>query len=309
LSSLYKFRVANLSKSSKGNSLFLYNSTRHSLAQTARGWKRFDLLRGAKIVASISFNISDTTACSPVRAPFGGFEIREAVNDQVIETWWHQSIVEDLRTLGVKRVEIKSPPKILDENLFNAVDGLLQKQNPAKQDEFASMLSVDGNAFRKKITAAKRHRLEKNRSAFTFKKIPLSQIGAVYHFLSLCRKERGHQLSLTLPKVRALAKVFPRHVMLFGVQVDNEWGAMALVLRESKDVWYTFYYSHLQKFNKQSPTVFLIEQIYQCAQNNGVRWINLGTSMIDGEINRPLLHFKKSIGAETTIKRTYQLHL
>lgn len=301
--------MASLSKNSKGSSLFLYNSTQHLFTQRARGWKQFKLLHGAKTVASISFNISGMNACSPFRAPFGGFEIHEAVHNQSIETWWHQGIVEALRRLGVTKLEIKSPPKMLNEQLFSLVDHLLQKQNAVTQDEVASILSVDDNRFRKKITAAKRQRLEKNRIAFTFKKIPLIQIGAVYRFLSVCRKERGRQLSLTLPMVRALAKVFPRHIMLFGVQVENEWAAQAVVVRESKDVWYTFYYSHLQKFNKQSPTVFLIEQIYQLAQSNGVRWINLGTSMLDGEINRPLLHFKKSIGAETTVKRTYQLHL
>ncbi len=301
--------MATLSKNSKGSSLFLYNSTRHLFTQRARGWQRFKLLRGSKTIASISFNITGTDACSPFRAPFGGFEIHEAVPEQVLETWWCQGIVEALRKRGVKKIEIKGSPKILNENLFSAVDELMQKQNATKQDEVASILLVDGNSFQKKITAAKRQRLEKNRSAFTFKKIPLSQITSVYHFLAACRKERGRKLSLTLPGVRALAKEFTRHMMLFGVEAENEWAAQALVLRESKDVWYTFYYSHLQKFNKQSPTVFLIEQIYQLAQSNGVRWINLGTSMLGGEINRPLLHFKKSIGAETAIKRTYQLHL
>ncbi|MFM8744496.1 MAG: hypothetical protein ACKODM_14385 [Cytophagales bacterium] len=309
MSSLYKFRTANLSKDSKGSCLFLYNTTQHLLTQRARGWKQFKLLRGSKTVASISFNVRGTKGCSPFRAPFGGFEIYDLVPDQVIETWWHQCITESLRKQGVKKIDIKSPPKIVNENLFSAVDNLMQTQHATRQDEVASVLSVDGDSFKKKISAVKRQRLEKNRVAFSFKKIPLVQVGAVYRFLSVCRKERGHQLSLTLPVLRALSRVFPRHIMLFGVQVENEWAAQAVVVRESKDVWYTFYYGHLQKFNKQSPTVFLMDHMYRLAQSKGVRWINMGTSMLDGEINRPLLHFKESIGAKTTIKRTYQLHL
>ncbi|MFM7856608.1 MAG: hypothetical protein ACKO96_32970, partial [Flammeovirgaceae bacterium] len=115
--------------------------------------------------------------------------------------------------------------------------------------------------------------------------------------------------SLTLPQLQNLSNSISKKIQLYGVSNQNQWVAVAIVLQEAKNSWYTFYYGHLSTFDKQSPVVFLMEQLYQLAVDKGVRWINLGTSMLGGTINQPLLHFKTSLGAETTFKRTYIQHL
>ncbi|MFM8912796.1 MAG: hypothetical protein ACKOE6_07775, partial [Flammeovirgaceae bacterium] len=173
------------------------------LTQRATGWRRFELLRGKRTIASISFNIQGVNACSPLRAPFGGFEIYGTVNPTTIQVWWQQGIVQELLGRGVERVEIKSPPKTLDPTLFSVVADLMQDQNVVAEDEVASILRVDRQRFSEKIVVAKRQRLEKKRASFTFKKIPVSQVDAVYRFLATCQQERGRLLSLTLQQVRA----------------------------------------------------------------------------------------------------------
>ncbi len=306
LSSIYTYRTVSLSKKSKAKTIYLYNAPRHLLSQKLAGWIRFELLCDAKVVASVSFNVDLAVARSPFRAPFGGLEIEGKGDQQVLERWWREGILMTLKMRGVKQLELKRPPKILNEDLFNVVDQNMLKFKATYQDEVASVLHVEAEDFENRITLSKRQRLKKNRTAFRFKRIPLTQVDSVYHFLAQCRKERGRKLSLSLRQVCALCEAFPRAVMAFTVEIQSVRAAAAIVVRESGNSWYTFYYSHRQMFNRQSPNVFLIEKLYDLARSKGVPWLNLGTSMSEGDINRPLLHFKKSLGAETTIKRTYR---
>jgi len=46
--------------------------------------------------------------------------------------------------------------------------------------------------------------------------------------------------------------------------------------------------------------------IYQFAQQEKVKMIDLGTSMAGRKINKSLLHFKKSIGGRSNNKATFR---
>jgi hypothetical protein len=52
--------------------------------------------------------------------------------------------------------------------------------------------------------------------------------------------------------------------------------------------------------------VLLIDGIYELAQSQGVKMIDLGTSMLEGKVNRSLLHFKKSIGGQSNRKLIFE---
>jgi hypothetical protein len=223
--------------------------------------------------------------------------------------WWDH-IRDSLRKQCVQELTLTTHPKLLNAAHFQLVDNLLRHTTVnTTVDEVASILRVDQQHFERKITAAKRHRLRKYRTLFQFEKIPLSKLDSVYAFLQKCRAERGQTLSLTFPQLQNMSYSVSKKIQLYGVSNQNKWAAVAIVLQEAKDSWYTFYYGHLSTFDKQSPVVFLLEQLYQLAQNKGMQWINLGTSMLGDTINQPLLHFKTSIGAETTFKRTYIQYL
>lgn len=255
-------------------------------------------------MASITFHVTAGRAQSLPRAPFGGFEFFEQVHDEALAYWWRQ-VTFELKELKVKTIVVKIPPVIMYDRAFRLVDRLFRNQCAQSNDEASSVMLIDDSKFEQKIVPAKRTRLRKFRSDFQFKKMPLSHISLVHRFLKKCRKERGQTLSLSLSQMTRLAEAIPKHLQLFCVYAGDQLVSAAVVLQESPQVWYTFYYGHLSAYDRQSPVVFLLEQLYDTAKKEGIQWLNLGTSMLDNKINYPLLHFKKSLGAVTTIKRTY----
>ena len=54
------------------------------------------------------------------------------------------------------------------------------------------------------------------------------------------------------------------------------------------------------------PVVLLISGIYELARQQGIELIDLGTSMLNGKINRSLLHFKRSIGGQSNRKLIFE---
>jgi hypothetical protein len=101
------------------------------------------------------------------------------------------------------------------------------------------------------------------------------------------------------------SKGLPQNLLLYSVSHQDEMVAAAIVIKVNNSVLYTFYYGHLRKFDKLRPIPILLDQLYGVAKKEGYQWVDLGTSMLNNSINRPLLHFKKSIGAITTVKRSY----
>ena len=95
-------------------------------------------------------------------------------------------------------------------------------------------------------------------------------------------------------------------ILLFQVADESHLAAAAIVIKVSDKILYTFYYAHDKKFNKISPVVQLISGIYEYAQARNFTLIDLGTSMVDGKINRSLIQFKKSIGGKPSDKYIFE---
>jgi hypothetical protein len=97
----------------------------------------------------------------------------------------------------------------------------------------------------------------------------------------------------------------PDHFLFFSLTNATGIAAAAIVICVSDSIWYTFYYAHDAEYNKVSPVVHLLDCIYACAAKEKVKLIDLGTSMVNDEVNKPLLHFKQSVGALTIPKFTF----
>jgi CelD/BcsL family acetyltransferase involved in cellulose biosynthesis len=102
---------------------------------------------------------------------------------------------------------------------------------------------------------------------------------------------------------------FPKKFFLYRVHDANSTVAAAIVIKVNNKILYTFYYAHARKFDKVSPVVLLIAGIYEVANEEGFEMIDLGTSMLDGKVNRSLLHFKKSIGGQSNHKHIFEKDL
>lgn len=298
------FKCARVVDFSFRSSHFIYNNPVHLVTQSKSGWWHYTASVGKVVVAEIYFNLKLKVASNPFRAPFSGFEIKKRVSSAQL-TSFLQFVLDDLKKKKVVEVRIKSAPQLLNTRTNESLHLALTHAGFQYAEEVSSLIQIDQNSLSSKMVAAKRNRLRKSSTQLQFRIEPRQRLKEVYSLLSMCRKERGQTLSISYSNMLKLGKALPQNLWLYSVYHQDEMAAAAIVIKVNNSILYTFYYGHLKKFDKLSPIPFLLDQLYFVAKQKGYKCIDLGTSMLNGVMNRPLLHFKKSIGAITTLKRSY----
>ncbi len=285
---------------------FLFNSHRHLWLQSGKSWRIYEALEedtGA-VKVRINFHIDAGEASSPFRAPFGFLEIYRKISSNEL-TGFFSLIEADLKNRGVRKIQIKSYPEVYDKN-FGLVEEVLKRLQYSVTQEVSSIIPVDRKPFDKKIKVSERQKLRKAKHLFSFEKVKRIYVKEIYSFIEACRNERNQSLSMSFTELNKAISNFPRNFSFYRVNDASGSAAAAIVISVSKEILYTFYYAHARRFDKVSPVVLLMDGIYEVAQEQGIEMIDLGTSMVNGKVNRSLLHFKKSIGAQTNRKLIFE---
>ncbi len=282
---------------------FLFNQPEHLFLQSKKGWRVYGLQhkQSNRVAAQIFLSIKGKKVFSPIRAPFGSLELYENVGQKKVEELF-ACIEADLKSSNVNFCQIKHYPETYQTVVTNLLHQALTKLNFDCTEEVSSIIPVDQKLFDKRIAISQRQKLRKSEKRFTFSQSKLAELKKVYGFIKACRHERNQSLSMTLARLQKVVNRFSKNFILFQVADEQQIAAAAIVIKVSDKILYTFYYAHDRKFNRISPTVFLISGIYRYAQEHHFTHIDLGTSMVNGGINRPLIQFKKSIGGQPSNK-------
>ncbi len=303
----FLFHYYELDKSSSLiHSRFIFNSAEHLRLQHPKNWRIYELLdQQTRVVkARIALHMDGDKTQSPFRAPFGFIEFLTDIIDSELTVFF--SLIEaDLKVRGIKKIELKSYPEVYDSR-FSLAETVLKQLHYTVSHEVSSVIPVDRKPFVKKIKISERQKLIKAEKLFSFEKLKNTQLHEVYAFIEGCRRERDQRLSLSFSDLEKTVKTFPKNFQLYRVYDGSDTAAAAIVIKVSKEILYTFYYAHARKFDKVSPVVLLISSLYKLAQTQGIELIDLGTSMVNGKVNRSLLHFKKSIGGESNRKILFE---
>lgn len=291
------------------DSRFLFNSARHLRLQSGKNWRIYESLEedDRVVKARIAFYLHEDNAVSPLRAPYGFVELYKKMNaDELTEFF---SLIEaDLKMRGVNRIQLKSYPEAYDRN-FSLIEGVLKRLKYSSHQEVSSIIPVDRKSFERKIKISERQKLRKAEQLFSFELLSVDHVKEVYSFIEDCRKEKSQSLSMSFADLKKTVLELPKHFFFYRVYDPNGTAAAAIVIKVNDEILYTFYYAHARKFDKISPVVLLISGIYKLAKEQGIGMIDLGTSMINGKVNRSLLHFKKSIGGQSSHKLIFEKSL
>ncbi len=252
--------------------------------------------------------MKDGIASSPYRAPFGGWELDGKVTVKQA-VFFINRLIDDLKAQGIRKIEIKNSPVSYHPLAVQLFLQVAKKFDFSIHQGVSSIIPVDGTPFERKIVIAKRQKLLKGEARFSFHQEDRSQLKRIYGFIEACRQERHQTLSMSYLQIKKTVASFPQDYFLFSVKEDERLAATAIVIRVSEKILYTFYYAHARHFDKVSPVVFLIENLYSFARKNKYRMIDLGTSMVHGRLNQSLLHFKKSIGGLSVPKYSLEKEL
>lgn len=288
------------------SAIYLYNTPAHLLGQSKKGWRVFEFAESATgtVCVRMAVCIRDGVAMNPVKAPFGSCEIYKKISAPVLHDFFMR-MEEVLRLENVTDLVIRNYPELYDAKKSRMMHAVLGKMQFRVLHEVSSVLLVNQVSFSRKIKPSERQKRGRSEKLFSFEQRGDKDVSRIYSFINACRKERNQTLSMSLAEMRKTVAAFPDKFLFFQVADDRELAAAAIVVRVSNDVLYTFYYAHARKFDRVSPVVQLLSGVYAYAQIQGIKLVDLGTSMLDGKVNRSLLHFKESLGAVTNRKFTF----
>jgi len=288
----------------------IFSKPEHLALQSAE-WLHFYLLRknNQKVMAQVSFHISDYTARSPFRAPFGSFLFSPRLSPSVLYEFV-QRCEKGLRALNVTTVSIVEPPlyyRVSGEMLHTIFINLGYRIALA---ELSSGIRIDRIRFDEKVEIWERRKLKQAKTkGVLFKMLPSSELDHVYSLILKCKEQRGHSLNMTLSELRATVEAFPGDFLLSGAYLEKELIAASVAIRVHPEILYNFYSGHLKKVDSISPMVTIIAGLYRYCEHQNIKLLDLGTSALHGQPNFSLLEFKLRLGATPSMKLTFEKQL
>lgn len=299
------FLQRSLPKTFLPDARYVYNTTTHLLLQAPKGWLVFEWINPkGNVCARICVNVNRKVAVSPARAPFGSCEIYTKVSTVTLGRFF--SFVETaLEKKRIKQFTIKGWPVLYQVQQSQLYNVLVRKLKFTPTREVTSIITVNKNPLTASMKISERQKALKASKLFSFNQCKANQFKTVYDFILACRKARKQSLSLSWKQLKQTIAALPDHFLFFSLTNETGIAAAVIVICVSDSIWYTFYYAHDAEYNKVSPVVYLLDCIYACAAKEKVKLIDLGTSMVNDEVNKPLLHFKQSVGALTIPKFTF----
>jgi hypothetical protein len=289
----------------------LFHTTKHLLLQAREGWMTGIAVDAAgRIHALVPVHVQDGIACSPYRAPYGSVIFAESFTEENLNDLL--TVVEQrLNHLGVHTLQLKQAPvRYTPEHHARCERVLLQRGYRVVLEETTAIIEISDAAFESGLHRSKKSRLNKALSAgCTFRFVGLEHLDKVYQFLAACRAKKNYSLSMTYPELHATVYAFPERFVLAVVEHEQRWIAASVAIQVNRKVLYHFYYDHHDAYDALSPVVLLTQGLYRYCRRNAIELLDMGTSMLHGAVNQPVLNFKLDLGATPSYKRTFEKKL
>ncbi|MEX1239446.1 MAG: GNAT family N-acetyltransferase [Cyclobacteriaceae bacterium] len=290
----------------------IFNLPAFALSQGAVPSISFYLLDGKreKAVTGIHFQLVDHVARSLLKTPFGSVECADHINPKVLYGFL-EKIELQLKEKGVTDIYIKNPPRDYSSARLSLLETLFfNRQYLVSDAEVGTLDEVTDAPFGEVIRHSEKLRMQQGRRAgFIFHQADLEDLEEVYDFIGQCHQEKGYEISITHGELQKTARAFPERYLLFGVRQEEKLLAASISVRVNKSVLYSFLMNHEKEYNHLSPTIPLMEGMYNYCRRNGIPLFDLGTSALREKPNFSLLDFKLHIGGRPTSKFSFHKNI
>jgi len=262
----------------------------------------FNLYVEEKNLASIVFEEIEGIAISLPRSPFGGLIIGDIIDQETLEEF-HNYIIAYLKDKNCP-VEIRLAPTIYSSDEPNYLDARLE----IIYIENNQHIPIDRIKFSDKLNRNRKRKLELNiHQGYKFKRLEIEQLDQAYELIRECRIDKGYPVTMSIDALKKTFTSFPDRYLLFGVFDGSELIATAVSIRVSESTLYNFYHGDRLSYRGSGPVTLLVAGIYEYCQEHGIEILDLGISSQHGKLNEGLFYFKRSCGAVSSDKISYQL--
>jgi len=286
---------------------FLFLRPRHLLLQPDRPLHYLALLNeSGQAVAHTAFFERDGWAVSPSAASFGSIQCQSDLWEEDLHRFV-QALQQWVRKLSLKGIRLVHYPDcytpegsalqtILLSHGFRVNYAELNQHRPVTEAPFAAGLHP-----------SERRRLRKCREAgFSAGLWPDPDLDSFYDLLQRARLRNNLPITMAPNRLTELLARFPDECRLFAVWDGQRLIAACVGIRISPDILYYFLPADEAAYLTYSPSVLLVESLYQYAQENGIRLLDLGISTSRGVRNEGLIRFKRNLGARESARRVYE---
>lgn len=287
---------------------YLFNSPLHLLSQPCTEGYCFLLLSSRKRVeARFNLFIHQAMGLSACRAPFGWVEFNPALDVRHLDTLL-DSIEAFARSRELHQLRMTAYPFCYAPEAAQTLSQrLLFRGFTIYNSELSYHLPVDATPFESLLHDTERRRLKKSRKAgFEFRAEEAPELESVYSFIKSCRERRGFPVSLPLSDFKNLLSRFPESYQVFTLRQGNKTAALTVTVRVNDRILYNFYPADAEEYRPYSPTVQLTEGLYDYCQEKGYGLLDLGISTDRGAPNYGLIRFKKNLGAQASLKLSFE---
>lgn len=286
----------------------IFNSPEFFGRNGTTGWLSYHVLnnRTQRAVCSIHFHVEGSIARSPYKAPFGSVECHEGISPGLLYDFLNYVDVQ-LKDKGVKDVYVKNPPRSYAPAILSLLECFLVNLGYVAADaECGATIAIDDTPFAARIAHSE---LLRNRQAWnaglSCRMIPEDNVGEVYAFISTRHGEKGYKISISAEDLKETVRRFPRRYLLFGIFDGSKMVGASVSIRVKQNVLYNFLMNHDMQYNRLSPPVLLLENLYNYCLDNKISILDLGTSALGGSPNFSLLDFKLHLGGVPTTKFSF----
>ena len=264
-------------------------------------------LKDKKIIGVMPCVLVDDKLISHPGASFGGLVIQKTITFKV-SLQFVECLLEYVKSTGFKKIELTNPPIFYSEKINHYIDfALISNRFAYKKREVSSFITLNFDQdeilshFKSEARTAVR-KAQKLGVAFR----ESNDLDTFYAILKKNLKLRHNvQPTHTLTELKALIKLFPQHIKLYGAYLNEEMIAGVIMFHCNELVTLAFYISHNETFQEYRAVNLLFFEIYRLSIEKGYRYLDFGIFTVNMEPNHGLARFKENFGSMGIFRDTF----
>lgn len=259
-----------------------------------------------RVICLCSFTIIDGIAYSPYSAPFGSIEFSPDISEDVLIDFFDY-VDNALKGMGIRKIVIKHYASFQAPHTVNKIKKSFKLSGfKILETNINHHLIVDSHSFTYGIHPMEKRRLNKCKKAgMIIRNTEWDELMNIYEFIASCRAEKQLEINISREDFLKAFSKFPEQYRVFTGLINGKIAAATVIVKVNKEIIYNYLPAFSKAFNTYSPLVMLMEGVYNYAQKNGYKFIDLGVSSIGGIRQEGLIYFKEMIGGVMSEKITF----
>lgn len=281
---------------------FLFNQDFYLKNHTASALYFFDQSINPNLLCSI-VEVSPGNFVSGYCAPFAGIECRDVQQLQTFVGY----IKETCKTLGATSITLRQAPVCYQSTSAAIHEALMKNGFQLKFSDTNQHILVTDAPFQTILDDQKKRRLAKLKATGARVEI-LNHIDSEtwYDLYVQSRVAKDFPVTISKEAYMDLSSKLSDTYQYAGVYLEDTLLANAVFVKVNQDVLYYFLAASDADYASLSPSVLVLEAMYELAQKQQYKILDLGISSVDGQLNEGLHLFKKHVGAIDSQKNTYE---